>query len=198
MGGAPHPDPAAAIRALHELSDGRLRLRRWRAEDASVVVDACRGGDIPLWCVGVPQPYGMAEARDFFDESARAFDAGERAWLAIADAATNEALGAIGLELRAERQAGEIGYWARHHTRRYGVVSGALKLMARWAFEEAGLARLELVIHVENEASQAVAARAGFRREGVLRAYLLHRGRRGDYWLYSRLPDDPVPAPPTG
>ena len=48
---------------------------------------------------------------------------------------------------------------------------------------------------MENQPSQAVAEGAGFRREGLLRAYLLHRGCRGDYWLYSRLPDDPAPAP---
>ena len=119
---ASQPDPAAAVRALRELSDGRVRLRRWRTADAPIVVEACREGDIPRWCVGIPQPYDMAEARAFFDESARAFAAGEKAWLAIADADTDAALGAIGLELRAERPAVEIGYWVRHQARRRGAV----------------------------------------------------------------------------
>jgi hypothetical protein len=47
---------------------------------------------------------------------------------------------------------------------------------------------------VDNQPSQHVAAKAGFSREGVLRSYLLHRGVRADYRLYSRLPSDAEPS----
>lgn len=187
------PDSLAAVRSLRELRDGRLWLRHWRPSDAAMVIAACRDGDIPGWCVGIPEPYGKAEARAFFKQAARGFKSGQRALLAIADAKNGEALGAIGLELRAARQAGEIGYWMSHAQRRRGLTVAALRLLSAWALNEAGLARLELLVHVDNTASQAVAGRAGFRCEGVLRGYLLHRGRRGDYYLYSRLPSDPLP-----
>jgi ribosomal-protein-alanine N-acetyltransferase len=42
----------------------------------------------------------------------------------------------------------------------------------------------------ENEASQRLAARAGFTREGVLRRYRRRRGRREDLVMFSLLAED--------
>ena len=54
-----------------------------------------------------------------------------------------------------------------------------------------GAPRVYLVADVANTGSQAVAVRAGFHREGVLRSYLHYRdGRRTDAALFSRLPGD--------
>ncbi len=56
---------------------------------------------------------------------------------------------------------------------------------------EMGLARLELRTDPENVASQRVAERAGFTREGVLRAYNARTdGTRADAVVYSLLPQD--------
>jgi RimJ/RimL family protein N-acetyltransferase len=63
-------------------------------------------------------------------------------------------------------------------------------LLARWALEEAGLARLELVTDPDNIASQKVAKHAGFRREGVLRSYIERRGERQDCVIFSLLPGE--------
>jgi len=50
---------------------------------------------------------------------------------------------------------------------------------------------VHLVADVRNDASQAVARRAGFTQEGVLRSCLPYRdGTRGDAALFSRLPGD--------
>ena len=51
-------------------------------------------------------------------------------------------------------------------------------------------ARMQLTTSVDNPASQRVAERTGFRREGVLRAWAENRGRRVDLVMYSRLPGD--------
>jgi RimJ/RimL family protein N-acetyltransferase len=50
--------------------------------------------------------------------------------------------------------------------------------------------RLQLVTDVENVASQRVAERAGFLREGVLRQALEVKGRRSDCVMFSLLPTD--------
>lgn len=53
------------------------------------------------------------------------------------------------------------------------------------------LGRLQLHTDPANAASQRVAARAGFAREGVLRAYNRRRdGTRADAFVYSLLPRD--------
>ncbi len=51
--------------------------------------------------------------------------------------------------------------------------------------------RLELIADPDNTASQRVAEKAGFRREGVLRSHLLHPdGRRRDSVMFSLLPGE--------
>jgi RimJ/RimL family protein N-acetyltransferase len=77
----------------------------------------------------------------------------------------------------------EISRWTTVPGR--GVATGALRLVAEWAFRTLGLRRLELVTLPGNEASQRVAEKAGFRREGVLPRHLDHDGEPRDCVLYS-------------
>jgi RimJ/RimL family protein N-acetyltransferase len=73
-----------------------------------------------------------------------------------------------------------------------------VQLVARWAFAERGVQRLELTTAPENVASQRVAERAGFTREGVLRALQATKsnGRR-DTVMFSLLPSDLNSESPT-
>jgi RimJ/RimL family protein N-acetyltransferase len=66
-----------------------------------------------------------------------------------------------------------------------------VRLVARWAFDVLGVQRLELTTAPENVASQRVAERVGFTREGVLRGLVATKndGRR-DNVLFSLLPPD--------
>ena len=49
---------------------------------------------------------------------------------------------------------------------------GAARLVVAWAFGELGIERLEILTYPGNEASQALAGRLGFTREGLLRGFL--------------------------
>ena len=187
-------DYGRIVRALPELSDGRIRLRRWRSADAPAIVAAIADGSIARWIVGMPWPYTQADARAFLKRTRRNWADLTYIHLVIADAESGRVIGAIGLNLHLDRQAGEVGYWVVSGDRGQGIAPAAVALLTRWAFEDLQLARLELVIHVDNQPSQTVAAKAGFSREGVLRSYLLHRGVRADYWLYGRLPSDAAPV----
>jgi RimJ/RimL family protein N-acetyltransferase len=185
------------VRALPELSDERIRLRRWRSADAPAIVAAIADGSVAKWIVGMPWPYSDADARAFLKRARRDWATLTYIHLVITDAQTGRVVGAIGLNLHLDREAGEVGYWVVPGDRGQGIAPAAVALLARWAFEKLQLARLELVIHVDNQLSQTVAAKAGFSREGVLRSYLLHRGVRADYWLFSRLPSDAEPPSAT-
>ena len=67
---------------------------------------------------------------------------------------------------------GLVGYGVLPAFRGRGFTTRALRLVSRWAFDEAGLARLELGHKVDNEASGRAAEKAGFRAEGRLSARL--------------------------
>ena len=79
---------------------------------------------------------------------------------AVTDAASGELLGSVSLDLFADRQAAEIGYWVKREARRRGVALGAARLVVDWAFGELGVERLELLTYPGNEASQALAGQA--------------------------------------
>jgi len=87
----------------------------------------------------------------------------------------------------------ELGYIVPAWARGRGVASEILRLLTVWAFAEVGAMRAYLIIDVENRASERVAERCGYMREGVMRSIHLKQGRRVDAGLWSRLPSDPDP-----
>ena len=85
-----------------------------------------------------------------------------------------------------------MGYWVAPEQRRRGAASRSVRLLTDWAFDTLGIVRVQLMADRRNDASQAVARRCGFQREGVLRSYEDRLGTRIDYVMFSRLVDDPV------
>jgi len=163
-----------------------VTLRPWREEDAPAVAEICQDPEIPRW-TNVPSPYSEEDARTFIRETL----AGERAEMArvIVDAESGELLGAIGLRLPAPG-VGEVGYWLGSHGRGRGAATRAVRLMCRWAFDEFSLARIQLHTLPGNTASERVAERAGFTREGLLRSFTEMKGKRTDITMFSLLPGE--------
>lgn len=98
-------------------------------------------------------------------------------------------VGSVGLHIRKDGR-GEIGYLVARWARRRGVATRALRLLAAFAFDALGIARLEVLVRPENEPSMAVAERVGFTREGTLRSYFEGRGERHDAVMLSLLPGE--------
>jgi RimJ/RimL family protein N-acetyltransferase len=104
---------------------------------------------------------------------------GDVLYLAVADAETDAYLGNVQLhELDWDGAACEIGYWLLPEARGRGRGATAVRLLARWAIEELGMARVEAFADFDNDASLRSLERAGFTREGTLRSVAhAHRGR---------------------
>ena len=163
------------------LEDDEIRLRRFTLEDVPAIVAACQDPEIPRW-TRVPSPYTEADAREFLsDPPDEAF--------AIVDRSSGELIGAIGARPEDEGRV-EIGYWMARDARGRGVATRALRLIAAWAVEELGAERLQLYTHPENLASQRVAEKAGFHREGTLRSWVEIKGTRRDAVMYSLLREE--------
>jgi RimJ/RimL family protein N-acetyltransferase len=135
------------------------------------------------------EPYTEADARAYFD-----YVQGAERELAFAlvspgddaDVFGGGSLHAIDLP---ERRAA-IGYWLAERGRGRGVATRATRLIAGWAFKRLRLERLEITCAPENLASQRVAERCGFTREGLLRSHMRFKGGRRDTIVYSLLPGE--------
>jgi RimJ/RimL family protein N-acetyltransferase len=137
-------------------------------------------------------PYTETDAREWFAEQEQARLRGEGLSFALAGPRDQDGvLGSVSLEeVRRDRGRAAVGYWLAPQARGRGLATQAVRLLARWAFAELGLARLELTCGPGNEASQHVAERCGFSREGLLRSHVPFKGTRRDSVLYSLLPGE--------
>ncbi len=177
----PLPDPP--------LSDGDIALREKAEADVPALVAAVQDPLIPRY-TRVPSPYGEREAREFLVEQRRRREEGVELALLVVDADTDALLGSVGARVDADNARAEIGYWVAREARGCGVASRAVVLLGEWLFAALGLARLQIHTETENVASQRVAERAGFAREGVLRSYELIKGRPIDVVMFAALPGD--------
>lgn len=98
----------------------------------------------------------------------------------------------LGLAPEIDREAGELelGYIVASAARGRGVATEILRLLTHWAFQTVEAQRAFLIIDVENQASQRIAQRCGYRHEGIMRSIHIKDGRRADAALWSRLPTD--------
>jgi len=89
-----------------------------------------------------------------------------------------------------EHGLAEVGYALSSSYQRRGVMVDALSQLLDQLFDRTTLERIEARCAVDNEASQKVLDRIGFRFEGRLRGYFKLRGRRVDNYLYAVLRRD--------
>lgn len=174
------------------LAAGPVILRAWEEGDVTAVVTACQDPEIPRWTATIPSPYDESDALDWLARQEPARLEGRALELAVASQ-SGEVLGAVALsdvDLRQFRA--HVGYWLAPEARGHGYATRAVRLVSEWAFGHIGLARLELLTDPDNVASQRVAERCGFVREGLLRSHTLIRstGQRRDSIVYGLLPGE--------
>jgi len=172
------------------ISDGSIRIRLRADSDTPAIVAACRDPEIPRW-TRVPESYDEEDAREWAAESERQQRAGEGLHLVIVDAASDELLGSIGIHAinDADRRC-QLGYWLDPAARGRGVMTRAVTLLSAWGFESLPVDRIEITVQPSNTGSRAVAERAGYTFEGVLRSHTIIKGRRRDMAMYSLLRDE--------
>ena len=159
-------------------------LRPWREDDAPAVHAACQDPELQHWLPDLPRPYTHDDAYEFVTG---ALGPGRRQF-----AITEEGTLVGSIELRiGKHETGHVGYWCEKEARGRGITTRALRRVCRYGLDELALERLALTVDVENLASQRVAEKVGFQREGVMRSHLRHSdGRRRDSVLFSLLPGE--------
>jgi RimJ/RimL family protein N-acetyltransferase len=173
-------------------SDGHVTIRAWRDSDADALVRRINDPLVAAFLDQVPHPYTEEDAHAWFKLADERWRAGTMAAFAIELDGIEGPVGGVGVHFFEGLDAGsaEVGYWVAEEARGRGVATAATRLASAWAFEShPDLVRLQLRADVENVASNRVAEKAGFQREGVLRAsrYNARLGRRVDFAMWSLL-----------
>lgn len=174
------------------LDDGVVVLRPWRPADTAQRFD---GFSDPLclrfsWPLAEPFTRAHLEAHARETEEARL--RGESIDLAVVDARDRDRVwgGASVYDVDLGQARAAVGYWLGAGARGRGAARRTVRLLAQWAFDRLAVARLELTCAPDNVASQRVAERCGFVREGVLRSHIPFQGRRRDTVMFSLLPGE--------
>jgi RimJ/RimL family protein N-acetyltransferase len=172
------------------LGDGVVALRRHAERDADAFDEMRRDAEVQRFALGGP-PTGSPE--DSLALYRSMWEAGDMAMLAITLEGEDEFLGHTGLFLQSRPfGVAELGYILGPRGRGRGLATRSARLVARWAFDDLEVERLEARTHPDNVASHRVLERLGFTREGLERASrrLVYARERFDAYCWSLLPDE--------
>ncbi|SEG73820.1 Protein N-acetyltransferase, RimJ/RimL family [Nonomuraea solani] len=158
-----------------------VKLREWREDDAPAVFRAFQAPDLRRQA-----PWPVVTLKDAMGWIASWQGAGH----AFAVTSDDQVVGNVAVARIDDHDNGWVSYWVVPEARGRGIAAAATDLLARWAFEERGLYRLELGHRTNNPASCRVATKAGFRPEGIERGKLCYDGVRYDVERHARLAGD--------
>jgi [ribosomal protein S5]-alanine N-acetyltransferase len=168
-----------------ELQGARCAVRPWRLTDAEPLVRHANDTAVARQLRDrFPHPYTASDATAFLRMTAGARDASN-----LAIEVEGEAAGGVGFVrgTDVERYSAEIGYWLGSQHWGRGIMTEALTLVTAYAFESLNLLRLYALPFADNDASVRVLEKAGYAREGLLRASAVKLGTPRDQLLYAAI-----------
>jgi RimJ/RimL family protein N-acetyltransferase len=154
------------------LSDGGVSVRMSAERDIPEILIAYQDDpQLHLW-MGNARPPSGAELGRRCERAEHDRLAGRGISLTLLEGQSDACVGQIDVHrVEWEHARAELGVWVAPGHRGRGVARRALRLTGPWLLIEAGLERVELLTHPENQAMLSAAQAAGFQFEGVLRGY---------------------------
>ncbi len=174
-----------------KLETERLILRRFTRRDSATLNDAIRVSlpDLNEWLPWARTNYQSGDATAFIRDSLQAWKE-ERAWdyTIRFKAEPDRHVGNLSMWTVSKLgKSAEIGYWVRSDETSNGICTEAAEAILGEAFGTLKYHKVIMRIAVGNDASNRVAEKLGFTKEGILREELLIRGNWVDHSLWSLL-----------
>jgi len=176
-----------------EITDGVILMRPFHLRDAEETFTAVRESlaELKPWMSWAHDGYSLNDSKEFIRITRARWQEGTLFAFVITDAQSGSVLGGCSLShIHPVYYLCNLGYWVRTSRRGEGIAVRATRLAARYAFEKAGLIRVEIVMAVDNTASRRVAQKAGAHYEGVLHNRMVVGREIHDAHMYSLIPRD--------
>lgn len=170
------------------LTDGEVVLRMRREQDMDAIVEASRDPETQRRLND--GPLREEAQRESVARVEHQWATGKGAPFVIADARDDRPLGLVNLQLREDAKVANLAVSVFPEARGRGIAARALRLCALWGLRDLGLARVAAEAAVDNHASIRAIEKAGFQREGVLRAHCETHGVRHDCVMFSLVAAD--------
>jgi RimJ/RimL family protein N-acetyltransferase len=173
-------------------SSDKILLSKYTREDLDERLNAIRESSVEIspWLKVEHPDFGVDDNNAWFTETEQAWKAGRAYRFAVVERDSGNYSGeCIVNHINRLHKFANITYWIRTSQTGKGLATSAVRLVARFGFEQLDLHRLEIFVSPRNLASQRVAENAGARREGVLRNRIFHDGPE-DALMYSLIPED--------
>lgn len=167
-----------------------VRLTSLVASDADALVECFADADLRRW-LPLPNPYTREVAETWCTETSEELRASGRGLVVAIRSSSTELVGSLDAK-RVDWRARtlELSYWTAPAHRRQGIMTASVRTLATWFITTLAFQRVELRIAPENAASQAVADRSGFTREGTARNAGFTDAGRTDLVIHSLIPED--------
>ena len=176
--------------ALPVIETARLRLRPFRAADATALQQLASAREIADTTARIPHPYPDGAAAAWIATHAAAWTEQRELALAITLRDADTLIGSIGLLLEPAHEKAELGYWIGTPFWRRGFASEAATALVNYAFGVLSLQRVQAHHFARNPASGRVLLNAGLRREGVSPRAFKKNERFEDIVFYGALRRD--------
>ncbi len=175
---------------LPELGSRALTLRELRPSDAAALVRVLRSPAVERYLS--PGPATLDEASSFIGWTHRAREAGRYLGFGVVPNGGTEPVGLFQIwPLEPTFRTAEWGFALAHSFWGPGLFGQSARLVADFAFDTLGAARIEARAAAENDRGNAALRKLGFEQEGRLRrCFECTGGVVRDHLLWSLLDDD--------
>lgn len=156
------------------IETSRLAMRYLRADDVGALMPILSDADVTRYLSYTPW-VSEEEGKAWCHEFAETNRVGSTAWFLFTEKASGRVIGnCVLFNHEAACGRAELGYMLGREYWRKGFAYEAASALIHHGFQRCGLQRIEAQIHVANIASQQLAIKLGFQREGLMRKRLIN------------------------
>lgn len=161
---------------------GKIELRYQRVSDAKRLFEILNNPNFKYFSVC---PKNIDDEREYLRKTQKKKkDNFEHSFSIMLN---GKVVGGCGIKIDQHRKyIGEIGYFVEQKFWGKGIACEAVRILEKLGFEKLGLKRIEILMNPKNKASERVAVKCGYKKEGTKKKALHKNGKFFDAHLYAK------------